>query len=220
MRKTPLPMTPVSPHMTETKKAERCRAAMSADRRRADNRGKRKTRVAAFSASRADLPGADAAGNRAHPTVRRDRKLQARRKAVRDRQARSGNVRRVVGPCRDHPARRPRSCHARDRSGARPVSRRNRPALGPGRAGRWPRRGRRRDLADSAGAVARAAGGGSRSRRAHHARADPAPGQPDPGRRRRPGADRPVEFERRHPPAGISHPQRLSASSARSRHRS
>ena len=67
--------------------------------------------------------------------------------------------------------------------------------------------------------IARAAGRRSRSRRAHHARADPAPGQPDPGRRRRPGADRPVEFGRRRPPAGISHPQRLSASSARSRQR-
>ena len=53
---------------------------------------------------------------------------------------------------------------------------------------------RRRNPADPAGAIARAAGRGSRSRRAHHARADPAPGQPDPGRRRRPGADRFVEF--------------------------
>ena len=127
-----------------------------------------------------------------------------------------GHVRRAVGPCRDHPARRPRPRHAGDRSGAGPISRRNRPALGPRRAGRRPCRRRRRNAADSAGAVARAAGGGSRSRRAHHARADPAPGQPDPGRRRRPGADRPAEFERRGPPAGISHPQRLSASSARS----
>ena len=146
--------------------------------------------------------------------------LQARRDAVRDRQARARHVRRAVRPCRDHPARRPRPCHAGDRSGAGAVSRRNRPALRPRRAGRRPCRRRRRNAADSAGAVARAAGRGSRSRRAHHARADPAPGQPDPGRRRRPGADRAVEFERRRPPAGISHPQRLSASSARSGHRS
>ena len=146
--------------------------------------------------------------------------LQARRKAVRDRQARARHVRRAVRPCRHHPARRPRPCHAGDRSGAGSVSRRDRPALRPRRAGRRPRRGRCRDAADSAGAIARAAGGGSRSRRAHHARADPAPGQPDPGRRRRPGADRAVGLARRDPPAGISHPQRLSASSARSGQRS
>ena len=127
-----------------------------------------------------------------------------------------GHVRRPVRPRRDHPARRPRPRHAGDRSGAGAVPRRNRPALRPRRAGRRPCRRRRRNAADPAGAVARAAGRGSRSRRAHHARADPAPGQPDPGRRRRPGADRSVEFERRRPPAGISHPQRLSASSARS----
>ena len=42
--------------------------------------------------------------------------------------------------------------------------------------------------------AARAAGRRGRSRRAHHARADPAPGQSDPGRRRRSGADRAVEF--------------------------
>ncbi len=146
--------------------------------------------------------------------------LQGRRKAVRDRQARAGHVRDAVRPCRDHPARRPRSRHAGDRSGAGSISRRNRSALGPRRAGRRPGRRRGRNAADSAGAIARAAGRRSRSRRAHHARADPAPGQPDPGRRRRPGADRAFGFERRDSPAGISHPQRLSASSARSGHRS
>src|SRR6267142_359779 len=50
--------------------------------------------------------------------------------------------------------------------------------------------GQCRDIANSAGPVARAADGRSRSRRTHHARAGPAPRQPDPGRRRRPGADR------------------------------
>src|SRR5213082_433299 len=49
-----------------------------------------------------------------------------------------------------------------------------------GRAGRRSCRGRRRNAADPAGSIARAAGCGSRTRRAHHARADPAPGQPDP----------------------------------------
>ena len=140
--------------------------------------------------------------------------------SVRDRQTGTGNVRPAVRPCRDHPARRPRPRHADHRSGTRTVSGRNRPALGPCRAGRWPCRRRRRNAADSAGAAARAVGGGSRSRRAHHARLDPSPGQPDPRRRRRAGADRPVEFARRDSPAGLSHPQRLSASSARSGQRS
>ena len=131
-----------------------------------------------------------------------------------------GHVRRAVRPCRDHPARRPRPCDADHRSGAGSVSRRDRPALRPRRAGRRPCRRRGRDAVDSAGTLARAAGRRGRSRRAHHARADPAPRQPDPGRRRRSGADRSREFERRHSPAGLSHPQRLSASSARSGRRS
>ena len=170
----------------------------------------------ALSPPRADLSDADAARDRAHAPVRRAASLQARRNAVRDRQARTRHVRGAVRPCRDHPARRPRPCHAGHRPGAGTVSRRDRPALGPRRAGRRPCRRRRRNAVDSAGAIARAAGRRSRSRRAHHARADPAPGQPDPGRRRRSGADRAAGFERRHPPAELSHPQRHSASSARS----
>ena len=126
-----------------------------------------------------------------------DRNYHARRSAVRNRQARARHVRRAVRPCRDHPARRPRPCHAGHRSGTGAVSRRDRPAFRPRRAGRRPCRRRCRDAADSAGPAARAAGRGSRSRRAHHARADPAPRQSDPGRRRRAGADRPVEFARR-----------------------
>ena len=118
------------------------------------------------------------------------RRYRRRRDAVRDRQARPRHVRGAVRQCRDHPARRPRARHADHRSGTGPVSGRDRPALRPHRAGRRPCRGRCRNAADPAGAIARAAGGRGRSRRAHHARADPAPGQPDPGRRRRPGADR------------------------------
>ena len=96
---------------------------------------------------------------------------------------------------------------------------RDRPALRPRRAGRRPCRGRRRNAADPAGPVARASGCGSRTRRAHHARADPAPGQPDPGRRRRPGADRPA-FARRHGAAAeFPGAQRPAAPRTRSRNR-
>ena len=79
--------------------------------------------------------------------------LQDGESAVRDRQARARHVRRAVRPCRDHPARRPRPCHAGHRSGAGAVSRRDRPAVGPRRAGRRPCRRRRRNAADSAGAL-------------------------------------------------------------------
>ena len=157
--------------------------------------------------------------NRAHAPVRRAAKLQGRRSPVRDRQGRPRHVRGAVGPCRDHPARRPRPCHAHHRPGPGTISRRDRPAFRPRRAGRRPCRGRRRNAADSAGPIARASGRGSRTRRAHHARADPAPGQPDPGRRRRPGADRPALARRHGAVAEFPGAQRPAAPRARSRDR-
>ena len=125
-------------------------------------------------------------------------------------------------------------CRALSRSPSATASATSRPVIdqGPGqflaeigqlsgraRAGRRPCRGRRRNAADSAGSIARAAGRGSRTRRAHHARADPAPGQPDPGRRRRSGADRPGVARRHGAAAEFPGAQRPAAPRARSRHR-
>ncbi|MGY4414179.1 hypothetical protein ACVWW4_005915 [Bradyrhizobium sp. LB7.1] len=139
---------------------------------------------------------------------------------VRDRQARAGHVRCAEGPRRHHPARRPWSRHPVDRPGAGAIFGRAQPALGAAGAGRRPRRRRCRDAAVAAGAAARAAGRRGRTRRAHHARPDPAPGQSASGRCRRRRADRSLAFVRRGAVAGLPHPQRPAASSARSRARS
>ena len=75
-------------------------------------------------------------------------------------------------------------------------------------------------LADPAGEPAPPADRRSRARRAHHARADPAPRQPDPERQRRRRADRRADSPRPDPPARLPRPQRLSPPPARSGERS
>ena len=90
-----------------------------------------------------------------------------------------------VGPGRGHPDRRRRApAHRHPR--ARQFHGRARAALGPALSRRRDGADRRRSGRHSARAAARAADRRGRSWRAHHARADPAPGRPDRSRR---GAD-------------------------------
>ena len=136
--------------------------------------------------------------------------LRARQLPVRCRRARPRHVRRARRATsaisqRDGLGRVVPIVHA----GAGPVPRRGRPAVGPARAGRRPcATTTSRCCWCRPAAAARADHRRGRSRRAHRARADPAPRRADRGRRERPGADRPSRSRRRAAAAELPAPQR------------
>ena len=167
-------------------------------------------------ALRSNLPDFDLARDRAAAPFRNFAPIRPRRETVRDRQAGTWNVCNLVGHGGDHAARRlgPRRAHRR--AGPRSVPRRNRTTLQPAGAGRCGRGGRCRDAADLARRGSIAADRGSGTRGAHHARAHSPSRESHRKRRRRPCPDWSCELMGRCPAAGLSRPQRLSASSARS----